>query len=245
MQKYGFCFQLSFKYDWWAFSNAEVWLLFPAIFWVWLLSFFKCRSMVFCFQLSFGYNSWSSSNAESKVSVSSYLFCMVVELVQMWKYGFCFQLTFGYGCWASSNAEVWFLFPAIFRVWFLSSTSQNYDFCFQLWFWYDYWAPDLDIWIFFPPATLWGTILELQICMWFFCSVIQGNMDREASQSRTGSWICRESIHVFQYMQKNREVRCNGNHDMHKQLHWYWQFFWHNRNHDMHKCLIFTFCLMQ
>jgi hypothetical protein len=32
---------------------------------------------------------------------------------------------------------------------------------------------------------------------------------------------------------------------MHKQLHWYWQFFWHNRNHDMHKCLIFTFCLMQ
>jgi hypothetical protein len=48
-----------------------------------------------------------------------------------------------------------------------------------------------------------------------------------------GSWICGESIHVFQYMQKNREVRCNGNHDMHKQLLWYWQSFWCNRNHDM------------
>ncbi len=108
MQKCGFCFQPSSGYDCWASSNAEVWFsvsscllgtilehlqmqkawfLFPAIFFVWSLSLFKCGSMVF---------------------VSSYLLGMVVELLQMRKYGFCFLPSFGYDSWVPQSQTMIF-----------------------------------------------------------------------------------------------------------------------------------------
>lgn len=98
----------------WASSNAEVWFsvsscllgtvlehlqmqkawfLFPAIFFVWSLSLFKCGSTVFVF---------------------SYLLGMVVELLQMRKYGFCFLPSFW--VWILSSTESNYDF--CFQLWF-------------------------------------------------------------------------------------------------------------------------------
>ncbi len=156
MQKCGFCFQPSSGYDCWASSNAEVWFsvsscllgtilehlqmqkawfLFPAIFFVWSLSLFKCGSMVL-FPAIFWVWLLSFFKCRSMVFVSCHLLGMILEL---------------------HRVKLWFLLPTTVLVWILSSKFGCTDFFFlQPPCGCDFAAPDLHVILLFRHPRQYG-----------------------------------------------------------------------------------------